>query len=180
MTTYPSPLADYLQPDASPLPTEVSKDGKSLTNLPNAQLSNAYNQFIHPIDIGNNGFDFHIYYMHTNEAQLQYARELHERIRREFPELRIYRFWEKPVGPHPTAMFEVNTFTPHQTGALFAWLTVMRGPCSVLIHPNTNDQYADHTELCSWMGKPWPLATDLLQKGVPHSKAYATVKSLAS
>lgn len=34
------------------------------------------------------------------------------------------------VGPHPTAMFEVNTFTPHQTGALFSWLVVNRGPCS--------------------------------------------------
>ena len=34
------------------------------------------------------------------------------------------------TGPHPTAMFEVNTFTPHQTGVLFSWLTVHRGPCS--------------------------------------------------
>ncbi|KNZ74523.1 hypothetical protein J132_06477 [Termitomyces sp. J132] len=58
---------------------------------------------------------------------------LHERIRREFPELRIYKFWEKPIGPHPSAMFEVNTFTPHQTGAFFSWLTVHRGPCSYVI-----------------------------------------------
>jgi len=34
------------------------------------------------------------------------------------------------IGPHPTAMFEVNTFTPHQTGALFSFLTIYRGPCS--------------------------------------------------
>ena len=27
-------------------------------------------------------------------------------------------------------MFEVNTFNPHQTGTLFSWLTVNRGPCS--------------------------------------------------
>ena len=31
-------------------------------------------------------------------------------------------------GPHPTAMFEVQTMTPHQTGALFSWLAVNRGP----------------------------------------------------
>lgn len=28
------------------------------------------------------------------------------------PELRIYRVWDKPIGPHPLAMFEVNVFTP--------------------------------------------------------------------
>ena len=40
--------------------------------------------------------------MQSVPAQLQFARELHERIRREFPELRIYTFWEKPVGEsHP-------------------------------------------------------------------------------
>jgi aromatic ring-cleaving dioxygenase len=28
------------------------------------------------------------------------------------PELRIYRVWDRPIGPHPVAMFEVNIFTP--------------------------------------------------------------------
>ncbi|KAJ3572687.1 hypothetical protein NP233_g2928 [Leucocoprinus birnbaumii] len=111
----------------------------------------------------------------------KYAKQLHERIRREFPELRIYKVWDKAVGacmrsrstalvaylaagPHPTAMFEVNTFTPHQTGAFFAWLVVNRGPCSVLVHPNTDDAVKDHTELATWMGTPWPLNVDLLRR----------------
>ena len=93
--------------------------------------------------------------MQSIDSQKEYARALHERVRREFPEvrilapyimctqyqiylfiypsstqLRIYKFWEKPIGPHPVAMFEVNTFTPHQTGAFFSWLAVHRGPCS--------------------------------------------------
>lgn len=33
----------------------------------------------------------------------------------------------------------------------------------VLIHPNTKDAYKDHTELMTWMGKPWPLYTDMLK-----------------
>ena len=33
-------------------------------------------------------------------------------------------------GPHPVAMFEVNVFDPHQTGTLFSFLAVNRGPCS--------------------------------------------------
>jgi aromatic ring-cleaving dioxygenase len=155
------PIAELGSEPLPPLSSEEERnpDGKSLINPPRADgaLSAAYDAFPKPIDSSNNGFDFHIYYMPSNEEETQYARDLHERIRREFPELRIYRFWDKPVGPHPTAMFEVNTFSPHQTGAFFSWLTVYRGPCSVLIHPNTDDAYKDHTELMSWMGKPWPL-----------------------
>ncbi|KAF8634557.1 hypothetical protein AX17_004147 [Amanita inopinata Kibby_2008] len=148
----------------SPLPNDLNPDGKSLYNPPAQHKSPAYDHFPHPIDPSNNGFDFHIYYIPTSPDQTDYARQLHERIRREFPELRIYRFWDRPVGPHPTAMFEVNTFTPHQTGAFFSWLVVNRGPCSVLIHPNTNDAYTDHTERATWMGTPWPLNVEMLRR----------------
>lgn len=71
-----------------------------------------------------------VYHNPDSPTEVQHARELHERIRREFPELRIYRFFEKPIGPHTLAMFEVNTFTPAETGALFGFLTVWRGPLS--------------------------------------------------
>jgi len=177
-----SPLEGYEASD--PLPATINPDGKSLYNLPapDGKLSSSYTEFPPPIDSSNNGFDFHIYYMQNVPEEMKYARELHERVRREFPELRIYRFWEKPVGPHPVAMFEVNTFNPHQTGAFFSWLTVWRGPCSVLIHPNTDNPYKDHTELMSWMGRPWPLYTDPLKKVSPrgttgshvtHAEAFA-------
>lgn len=158
---HPNPLAGY--ESAETLPDTINPDGKSLYNPPSEKLSSAYESFPLPIDSSNNGFDFHIYYMQSVESQKEYARALHERVRREFPELRIYKFWEKPIGPHPVAMFEVNTFTPHQTGAFFSWLTVHRGPCSVLIHPNTNDALRDHTEHATWMGMPFPLNTDILK-----------------
>ena len=74
-----------------------------------------------------------------NKAQTVFAHELWTRIRHEFPELRIYRVWDRPVGPHPIAMFEVNIFTPTQFGAFIAWLVINRGPLSVLVHPNTGD-----------------------------------------
>ncbi|KAI0792151.1 DOPA-like domain-containing protein [Abortiporus biennis] len=159
--SYKSPLDGY--ENAEPLPTEFNADGKSLYNPPGPK-SAAYDEFPKPIDSSNNGFDFHIYHIQTSPSEAKYAQELHERIRREFPELRIYRFWDKPVGPHPVAMFEVNTFTPHQTGTFFSWLVVNRGPLSVLVHPNTNDAYRDHTELVTWMGRPWPLNTELLNQ----------------
>jgi len=92
---------------------------------------------------------------------LKFARELWQRIRHEFPELRIYTFWEKPIGPHPIAMFEVNLFTPAQFGAFIPWLVINRGPLSALLHPNTVDEkgealdeYRDHTQRATWLGTP--------------------------
>jgi aromatic ring-cleaving dioxygenase len=82
------------------------------------------------------------------------------------PELRIYRFWEQPVGPHPVAMFEVNLFTPAQFGAFIAWLAVWRGPLSALIHPNTvvregeseaAEERRNHSSRATWMGERVPL-----------------------
>jgi aromatic ring-cleaving dioxygenase len=81
------------------------------------------------------------------------------------PELRIYRFWEEPIGPHPIAMFEVNLFTPAQFGAFIPWLVINRGPLSALVHPNTvdsvsgehEDEYRDHTQRATWLGQPVPL-----------------------
>ncbi len=109
--------------------------------------------------------DVHIYYFQANKVQTQYANELWERIRREFPELRIYRVWDRPLGPHPVAMFEVNLFTPAQFGAFVAWLAIWRGPLSALIHPNTVEpgvpegvaEARNHFEQAIWMGEKVPL-----------------------
>ncbi|KZT43098.1 hypothetical protein SISSUDRAFT_738244 [Sistotremastrum suecicum HHB10207 ss-3] len=151
--------------NAPSLPTELNSDGKSLVNIP-GPLSSAYETFPPPFRPNKNGFDFHIYYTQSSETESKYARELHERIRREFPELRIYKFWDRPIGPHPVAMFEVNVFTPHQTGAFFSWLAVNRGNLSVLIHPNTDNAFLDHTERAIWMGRQWPLNTEMLKKSI--------------
>lgn len=127
------------------------------------------------------------------QSQLEYARQLYDRIRREcksllpslqardynhhipntltnqnlpVPELRIYRFWEKPVGPHPYAMFEVNLFTPAQFGAFIPWLVIWRGPLSALVHPNTvagegtlesEEELRNHTQRATWLGDKVPL-----------------------
>jgi len=137
--------------------SQSASDGKQPT------LSPAYHEFPPPI-VPSRGFDFHVYYNHTSPEDTEYAKQLHARFAREFPELPVYRLWDRPIGPHPTAMFQLNTFTPHQTGAVFAWLVVNRGPCDVFVHPNTGDEYKDHAERASWIGKPWPLNLEMLKQ----------------
>lgn len=100
---YPNPLEGF--EDAGPLPDTFNADGKSLVNPQTGKLSGSYEVFPDPIDSSNNGFDFHskvpdlcfsmtdtehqlsVYYMQEIGAQKQFARALHERIRREFPEV---------------------------------------------------------------------------------------------
>ncbi len=75
------------------------------------------------------------------------------------PELRIYTFFGRPIGPHPVAMFEVNLFTPAQFGAFIPWLVINRGPLSVLVHPNTtsDEEERNHTQRATWLGERIPL-----------------------
>ncbi|CAI6334968.1 unnamed protein product [Periconia digitata] len=161
--TYSSPLEGY--EGLNPLPNETAEDGKSFINPPSKEKSKAYNAFVSPITNGiRGGFDIHIYYLHTDSTETEFARALWERIRREFPELRIYRIWDKPIGPHPLAMFEVNLFTPEQFGAFIPWLVINRGPLSALIHPNTDEEERDHTQRATWMGQPLPLNLRLFKE----------------
>ncbi|KZT10110.1 uncharacterized protein LAESUDRAFT_722266 [Laetiporus sulphureus 93-53] len=158
-STWKSPLEGY--ENAEPLPMTMHPDGETYYNPPGPK-STAYDEFPKPIEMKDSGFDFHVYFVQHSPSESRYAQELLELIRREFPELRTRKLWDKPIGPHPVGQFEVNTFTPHQTGALFAWLVVNRGSCSVLVHPNTGNWLRDHTELVSWMGKPYPLYTNII------------------
>ncbi|RYP60369.1 hypothetical protein DL770_010007 [Monosporascus sp. CRB-9-2] len=177
--SYPSLLKGF--EDAEPLSDEKNADGKSLVNPPRDGLSGAYEAFVDPLDNSRRGgFDVHVYHFQRNKEQARYARELWERIRREFPELRIYRFWDAPVGPHPVAMFEVNVFTPAQFGAFVPWLAVHRGPLSVLVHPNTvgeegvtpaEAELRNHTDRAIWMGERLPLDVDALKGAVAAAAA---------
>ncbi|KAK3045764.1 hypothetical protein LTS18_013594, partial [Coniosporium uncinatum] len=110
---YESPLSGF--ENLPPLSDERNPDGKSFKNPPPTKRSAAYESFTSPITNGERGgFDVHIYFLQSDPEQVKFAKELWERVRREFPELRIYRVWEQPIGPHPMGMFEVNLFSPEQ------------------------------------------------------------------
>jgi len=175
--SYPSPLTGY--EDAPPLPTDKNEDG-SLKNEQTGVLSSAYDKFVEPLDAARGGFDVHIYFDHLDPAQVQYARELHARVRREFPELRTGRMWGRPIGPHLRAFFEVNPLTPVQFGAFVAWLAIWRGPLSVLVHPNTVEpgvseadaEVRNHSDRAIWMGPPLEVNLDVLTKMAGDPEAF--------
>ncbi|MCJ1440834.1 MAG: hypothetical protein MMC23_001320 [Stictis urceolatum] len=160
---YESPLKGY--ENRNPLPAEKNADGKSFVNPQTNKLSAAYERFEDPISNDERGgFDVHIYYYQENAEQKNYAEELWSRIRYEFPELRVYRLWDKPIGPHTLAMFEVNLFTPAQFGAFVSWLVIHRGPLPALLHPNTDEEERDHTQRATWLGREVPLDLSIFRK----------------
>ncbi|OBW64576.1 MAG: Uncharacterized protein AUREO_053600 [Aureobasidium pullulans] len=155
--TYPSPLEGY--ENLPPLSDEKNADGKSYVNPPADKPSPAYDSFISPItNDERGGFDVHVYFQQNIDSEVKFATELWERIRRECI------VWDKPIGPHPIAMFEVNLFTPAQFGAFVPWLVINRGPLSALLHPNTGDDIRDHTQRATWLGQPFPLQVGLLRR----------------
>ena len=58
------------------------------------------------------------------------------------------------VGPHPIPQFEVH-FLQRDRGAIVQ--AVEKSGLRALIHPLTDDDLADHTELGTWIGEPLDL-----------------------
>jgi aromatic ring-cleaving dioxygenase len=74
------------------------------------------------------------------------------------------------VGPHPKPQFEIHFLAralPRLKPALSA------AGLTVLVHPLTDDDLADHTTLAEWIGEPLPLDVSVLDppgrnQGVPR------------
>ncbi|XP_037028346.1 DOPA 4,5-dioxygenase-like [Bradysia coprophila] len=73
----------------------------------------------------------------------------------------------QPVGPHPMGSFE--TWVPVEYFAkLYEWFLQKRGRLTIFVHPLTRHELADHTERIVFMGKPFPLRTDVLREEIPN------------
>jgi aromatic ring-cleaving dioxygenase len=97
-------------------------------------------------------FHAHLYFV---SESLELARALTERARLlgrfEFVEL-----YERPVGPHPLGMVELQFSEPFYTSAV-EWIEANRGDFSALIHPDTGNDLKDHSEGIQWLGQELPL-----------------------
>jgi aromatic ring-cleaving dioxygenase len=77
---------------------------------------------------------------------------------------RLGRWHDQPVGPHPVPMYQV-AFAVDEFARLVPWLMLNRGELSVLVHPLTGDDYADHAQFALWLGTPLPLNLEVLRRG---------------
>jgi aromatic ring-cleaving dioxygenase len=102
----------------------------------------------------------HVYY---NAATRPAAERLRQAIGGSF-DVQLGRWHDEPVGPHPTSMYQV-AFAVAEFPRLVPWLMLNRGPLTVLVHPQAEIAYDDHTAHAMWLGRPLRLRLDVLRRG---------------
>jgi aromatic ring-cleaving dioxygenase len=87
----------------------------------------------------------HIYY---DPATTRAAAErLRERVAAEFPQARLGRWHDALVGPHTQSMYQIA----------FPGEMLNRDGLTILLHPETGNDYRDHTAHAAWFGAVLPL-----------------------
>ena len=102
----------------------------------------------------------HIYY--DPASTREHAARLRESVAEAFPAATVGRWHDELVGPHLRSMYQIAF--PHTMLASFLpWLMLNRDGLTVLLHPETGNAYADHTDHAAWLGGVLPLKLDVLR-----------------
>jgi DOPA 4,5-dioxygenase len=103
-------------------------------------------------------YHVHVYYAPSTRGP---AAQLREQVAAAFPSATLGRWHDAAVGPHPQSMYQI-AFPAELLGSLLPWLMLNRGGLTVLLHPETGNDYADHTDHAIWFGGILPLRLDVL------------------
>ena len=106
----------------------------------------------------------HIYYGDDDNLREKAAR-LREKAWNKWPaQLIMGRFRDKPVGPHPLPMYQIE-FNPDLFSEVVPWLMYNRDGLTILVHPGAENAYRDHAWYPIWMGDKLDLNLKWLKKG---------------
>ncbi|ARV58920.1 4,5-dioxygenase [Nostocales cyanobacterium HT-58-2] len=105
------------------------------------------------------GFHAHVYFDTTSREA---AARVREGLAARF-DVQLGRWHDKPIGPHPKAMYQV-AFLPEHFGTVVPWLMLNRDSLDILVHPTTGHDLADHTDHALWLGEKLELNLEFLQQ----------------
>lgn len=104
-------------------------------------------------------FHAHVYFDHESKEEVARAHAFMDRIRETYASnahVEVHRLMPGPIGPHPRGSFEV-LFTREVFADFVAWLMFERplagASFSILVHPLTRSQTADHIDHALWLGE---------------------------
>jgi DOPA 4,5-dioxygenase len=102
----------------------------------------------------------HIYYL---LEQRPVAEQVCATLAAAMPQLTyVGRLIDRPIGPHPLPMFEIH-LPPKNIEISVHQIDQLRRGLTVLIHPVTADELADHTTGARWLGPALPLDLSVLR-----------------
>ncbi len=106
------------------------------------------------------GFHAHVYYDEKSHPQ---AEAFCLAAKEQF-ELKMGRMHKKLVGPHPCWSCQL-AFSPQLFADVVPWLALNRNGLSILIHPESGDELADHRDHALWMGTIETLKLSMFESG---------------
>jgi aromatic ring-cleaving dioxygenase len=102
-------------------------------------------------------YHIHVYYdPDTRDSAAQLRAWIEERFT-----VRMGRWHDVPVGPHPTAMYQIQ-FETGLFPTLVPFIMMNRMGLTILLHPQSGRPRDDHTVNATWMGAVLPLNTAVL------------------
>ena len=111
-------------------------------------------------------FHVHVYF---DAATREKAATLREALGARFA-VQIGRWHDEPIGPHTRGSYQVK-LGHDQLGAIVTWLMLNRDGLSILVHPRTGDDVADHAQYALWLGEPIALDIEVLRRYVERRES---------
>ena len=107
---------------------------------------------------------FHVHFYYDGSTK-QHAANLRRELDHRFGDrLTIGRWRDKaPQGPHPVSHIQIDF--PHDLfNVIVPFLALNRGDLHILLHPNTDNGYEDHTQNVMWIGPSIPLSETWMKR----------------
>jgi aromatic ring-cleaving dioxygenase len=104
-------------------------------------------------------YHMHVYYDPDSRDR---AGQLRTWVEERFP-VRMGRWHDVPVGPHPTPMYQIQ-FATDLFPTLVPFVMMNRLGLTVLLHPQSGRPRDDHTINATWMGAVLPLKAETLRE----------------
>ena len=106
--------------------------------------------------------DYHAHIYYDPASSRDRAARLRERVGAAFPEAKLGRWHDELVGPHLQSMYQI-AFPRTMLASFLPWLMLNRDGLTILLHPGTGNDYADHSDHAVWFGAVLPLRLEVLK-----------------